>query len=93
MDLDLVGKHLFGKPSRLTLAVWIYALEKPRFFQSEPPRDVIRQSEAGRELEHLVVLGMLEKERPEDSRRIYYVRTASPLWQIIAAVPAAVDVA
>ena len=33
---------------------------------------------------------MLDVKRPEDSRHIYYVRTNSPLWDIIAAV-AAID--
>jgi len=26
---------------------------------------------------------MLEVERPDDSAKVYYVRTSSPLWQII----------
>jgi hypothetical protein len=38
-----------------------------------------------------VELGMLDVERPEDSRRIYYVRTNSPLWDIIASAVAAID--
>ena len=33
----------------------------------------------------LVRLGMLEEERPDDARRVYYHRTNSPLWKIIEA--------
>jgi hypothetical protein len=39
----------------------------------------------------LVELWILDVERPEASRRIYYVRTDSPLWDIIAAALAAID--
>jgi hypothetical protein len=42
-------------------------------------------------LKKLVELWMLDVERPEDSRRIYYFRTNSPLWGIIAAALAAID--
>jgi hypothetical protein len=34
---------------------------------------------------------MRDIERPDDSRRIYYVRTNSPLWDIITATLAAID--
>jgi hypothetical protein len=91
MDTDEVGKQLFGRSSRLRLAVWIVQREKPRFYQSEPPREVILQSDAARELGHLLRLGMLEEERPDESRRIYYVRTDSPLWKIIEAAVEAID--
>ena len=43
------------------------------------------------ELGRLVQLGMLEMERPEDSRRVYYVRTNSPLWDIVTATLEAID--
>lgn len=85
MDVDEVGKELFGRPCRLRLAIWIVRLIKPRFYQSEPPREVILQSDAAKELGHLISLGMVEEERPDESRRVYYVRTDSPLWKIIQA--------
>jgi hypothetical protein len=28
---------------------------------------------------------MLDEERPDDARRVYYLRTGSPLWKIIEA--------
>jgi hypothetical protein len=59
--------------------------DKPRFYQSEAPQEVIEQSHAASELRRLVLLGMLDEERPEDSRRVYYYRTDSPLWKIIEA--------
>jgi hypothetical protein len=85
LDVDEVGKLLFGRPCRLALALWIVRHDKPRFYQSEPPREVIRQSDLADELSRLVRLGMLEEERRDDARRIYYDRTDSPLWAIIEA--------
>jgi hypothetical protein len=43
------------------------------------------------ELKRLVDLGILDAERPEDSARIYYVRTNSRLWEIIATAAAALE--
>src|SRR5882724_545961 len=91
MDVETVGKELFGRPCRLALALWIAGHHKPRFYQSEPPREVILQGEAAKELGRLVRLGMLEEERPDDARRVYYVRTSSPLWKIIEAAAEAID--
>ena len=85
MDVNEVGKLLFGRPSRLALALWIYRHDKPRFYQSEPPREVILQGDLAKELGRLVRLGMLHEERRDDSRRVYYDRTDSPLWKIIEA--------
>ena len=50
-----------------------------------PPRDVILPGDAAKELSRLVRLGMLEEERRDDARRVYYDRTDSPLWTIIQA--------
>jgi len=80
-----VGGQLFGRSCRLKLAIWIVRRDKPRFYQSEPPRDVIQQSAVASEAGRLVRLGMLEEQRPDDSRRVYYERTDSPLWKIIVA--------
>jgi hypothetical protein len=85
LDADEVGKLLFGRRCRLALALWIVRHDKPRFYQSEPPREVILQGDVAKELSRLVRLGMLEEERPDDARRVYYHRTDSPLWKIIEA--------
>jgi hypothetical protein len=85
LDAREVGKQLFGRPCRLALALWILRQDKPRFYQSEPPREVILQGELAKELSRLVRLGMLEEDRPDDGRRVYYNRTDSPLWKIIQA--------
>ena len=82
MDVDEVGKLLFGRPCRLALALWIVRRDKPRFYQSEPPRDVIWPGDLAKELGRLVRLGMLVQERRDDARRVYYERTDSPLWKI-----------
>jgi hypothetical protein len=84
LDAREVGGQLFGRACRLTLALWIVRY-KPRFYQSEPPREVIQQSAVAGEADRLVRLGMLEEQRPDDSRRVYYERTDSPLWKIIEA--------
>jgi hypothetical protein len=91
VDVREVGKLLFGRPCRLSLALWIVRHDKPRFFQSEPTRDVIQPGELGKELGRLVRLGMLEEERPDGERRVYYTRTNSPLWKIIEAASHSVD--
>jgi hypothetical protein len=44
-----------------------------------------------RGLGRLVRLGMLE-ERPDDSRRIYYERTESPLWKVIQVAADVIEV-
>jgi hypothetical protein len=85
LDIDEVGRLLFGRPCRLALALWIVRREKPDFYQSEPPREVILQGDLAKELGRLVHLGMLAEERPDDSRRVYYIRTDSPLWRIFQA--------
>jgi hypothetical protein len=91
LDVDEVGKLLFGRPCRLALALWIVRHDKPRFYQSEPPREVILQGDLAKELTRLVRLGMLEEERRDDARRVYYDRTDSPLWNIIQAAADVLD--
>jgi hypothetical protein len=85
LDVNEVGKLLFGRPCRLALALWILRQDKPRFYQSEPPREVILQGDLAKELGRLIRLGMLDEVRPDDARRVYYDRTGSPLWKIIEA--------
>ena len=46
LDAKEVGKELFGRPCRLALALWIAGLPKSRFYQSEPPREVIKPATA-----------------------------------------------
>jgi hypothetical protein len=85
VDVDEVGKQLFGRPCRLALALWIVRHDKPRFYQSEPPREVILQGDLAKELSRFVRLGMLEEERRDGDRRVWYERTDSSLWKIIDA--------
>jgi hypothetical protein len=91
VDVHQVGKLLFGRPCRLELALWITRHDKPRFFQSEPPKEVILPGNAAEELSKLVRLGMLEEERPDGDRRVWYSRTDSKLWKIIEAAAEALD--
>lgn len=85
MDVGEVGRLLFGRPCRLRVALWIHGRGTRRFYQSEPPPEVIPQSAAGTELRRFVHLGMLTEHREMGSRRVYYEMTSSPLWNIIVA--------
>jgi len=91
VDADQVGKLLFGRACRLRLAVWIARRDKPEFFQSEPPKEVVLPSDAAKELGRLVHLGMLEEARPDGDRRVWYIRTDSQLWKIIDAATKALE--
>ena len=91
MHVDKVGELLFGRKCRLALAIWIMRREKPTFFQSEPPREVDVPSAVRQELRKLVALGMLQEDRPDGDRRVYYTRTDSGLWKIIEAAAENVD--
>lgn len=84
MDPTLVSDAMFGRRCRLFVADWVRRHPKGRFYQSEPP--VIRHASASNvrdELRRLVRLGMLELDEPPDSRKKFYTRTDSPLWQVI----------
>jgi hypothetical protein len=91
VDVQQVGKLLFGRACRLDLALWIARRDKPQFFQSEPPKEVVLPSDAAKELGRLVRLGMLEEERPDGDRRVWYFRTDSRLWKIIEAAAEALE--
>ena len=85
MEVGEIGRLLFGRPCRLRVALWIHRRGRQRFYQSEPPPEVIPQSAAGTELRRFVHLGMLTEHRETGSRRVYYETTSSPLWNIIVA--------
>jgi hypothetical protein len=85
VEIDEVGRLLFGRPCRLRVALWIHARGGRRFYQSEPPPEVIPQSAAGTELRRFVHLGMLTEHRESGSRRVYYEITTSALWTIVIA--------
>jgi hypothetical protein len=91
MDPGEVGRLMFGRPSRLRLALWIHQRDGRPFYQSEPPDSVIAQSAAGTELRRLVHLGMVTEHRETGSRRVYYHRTNSALWNIIVAAARVLD--
>jgi hypothetical protein len=94
VDPTHVSELLFGRRCRLGVAIWALQHPKGRFFQSEPPAAALGASASNvrDELRRLVDLGMLEVERPEESTRTYYVRTSSPLWEVIAAAAEVIHV-
>jgi hypothetical protein len=51
---------------------------------------ILRGSEPD-ELNRLVRLGMLHEDRPDDTRRVYYERTTSPLWKIFESAAEAIE--
>jgi hypothetical protein len=91
MDVSQVSAELFGRACRLPLALWILRREKPRFYQSEPPLDLGPASAVRQELQRFTRAGLLAQERPDGENRVYYVRTDSPLWEVIEAAASAVD--
>jgi hypothetical protein len=82
-----VSELLFGRKCRLAVAAWVLRHPKGRFFQSEAAGQIehASQSNITDEFQRLAQLGMLDIERPPDSRRVYYVRTTSALWDTIGA--------
>ena len=91
MDSTRVSELLFGPQASIHSPTWV--LQHPRVVPSVEPRDIDHASTSNivDELGRLVQLGMLDGERPEDSRRVYYVRTNSPLWDIVTATLEAID--
>jgi hypothetical protein len=89
MDATLVSKHLFGRPCRLPLMLWILNHPKDRIYQSEPPGSIGATTAIRQELDRLVRAGLLDEERPDGESRVYYVRTTSPLWDIVRSAAAA----
>lgn len=91
MDAARLSADLFGRSCRLPLAIWILERDKPRFYQSEPPRDVGVPSAVRQELARFVRTGLIDEERPDAENRVYYMRTDSPLWAIIRAAVNAIE--
>lgn len=84
MDGAVVSDRLFGRRCRLPIAAWIAQHPKGRFYQGEVPLyGTVSRSNVNEELHRLLDLGMLDEERPDDARRVYYVRRTSPLWEVV----------
>lgn len=91
MEIDELGRVLFGRPCRLRLALWILEQSNRRFYQSEPPASVIVQSAAAIELQRFASIGMLSVSPTKEHRRIYYQRTNSRLWSAIETIREALE--
>lgn len=86
MDATRLSHLLFGRSCRLPIALWALDHPKGRFYQSEVPVfGTTSRSNIREELRRLVEVGMLLEERPDDQSKVWYERTESDLWQIIAA--------
>jgi hypothetical protein len=85
VDATRISEHIFGRSCRLPLMLWLLENPKDRIYQSEPPTEVGARTAIRQELDRLARAGMLEEERPDGDSRVYYVRTESPLWEIVRA--------
>jgi hypothetical protein len=65
--------------------LWLLEHPKDRIFQSEPPESLGGRTAIRQELDRLARAGLLREERPDGEQRVYYVRTNSPLWDIVRA--------
>lgn len=83
MDVERMSADLFGRRCRLPIALWILDRDKPRFYQSEPPRELGSPTAIRQELTRLTRAGLLEEERPDGENRVYYVRTDNAWWDVI----------
>ncbi|OYN78909.1 hypothetical protein CG716_13655 [Mycolicibacterium sphagni] len=83
MDATRISELLFGRACRLPIALWILGSQKDRFYQSEPPESLAARTAIRQELERLAEVGLVYKETPDHENRVYYVRTTSPLWEVI----------
>lgn len=83
MDATGISAELFGRGCRLPVAMWILHRDQPRFYQSEPPRDLGTPTAIRQELVRLTRAGLLVEERPDGENRVYYVRTESAWWTLI----------
>jgi hypothetical protein len=83
MDATRVSTYMFGRPCRLPLMFWLLNHPKGRIYQSEPPESLGARTAIRQELDRLTLLGLLEEERPDGEARVYYVRTDSPLWEVV----------
>jgi hypothetical protein len=82
---------LFGRSCRLPLLLWLLDHPKGRIYQSEPPAHLGVRTAIREELARFTRAGLLDEERPDADPRVYYVRTDSPLWNIVRAAGAVVD--
>lgn len=85
MEATRVSALLFGRPCRLPLMLWLLDHPKGRIFQSEPPTELGARTAIREELSRLSQVGLLDEERPDGDPQVYYVRTDSPLWDIVRA--------
>lgn len=83
MDAERVSADLFGRRCRLPIALWILGRDQPRFYQSEPPRELGPPTAVRQELSRLTRAGLLDEERPDGEKRVYYVRTDDAWWGVI----------
>ena len=90
MDATRVSNDIFGRPCRLPLMLWILDHPKDRFYQSEPPESVGARTAIRQELDRLARAGLLDEERPDGDPRVYYIKTDSPLWEIVKAAAKAI---
>lgn len=95
VEREELAKLLVGRPGRLRLAGWILSnvAVDAYFYQDEARQgtgDVI--NEVRQNLQHLETLGLIRTayRDPGPGRRLYYQRTASPVWAVYEATLTAI---
>ena len=90
MDVKELGKGLFGRSLRLQVALWALQQEGSSFYVTQVAQGVdYCASGVSVELSRLAGLGLLTPIADSGSRRLYYIRTDSPLWGVFEVVAAA----
>ncbi len=91
--VDAVGDQLFGRALRLRVLLWVRD-HTAVFFQGEAARGVeYSQAAVAKELATLEALGMVRKfGRPNNAGRQNYLAVDSPLWAVVDAARAAMEV-
>lgn len=80
-----IGKHLFGRPARLSLGIYFASSDEASYLSEISERLGLPQSAVAQELANLVELRMLHRNDVVGSRRVYYTRLPSPWWSVFSA--------
>jgi DNA-binding transcriptional ArsR family regulator len=84
-ELVRFGKQLFGRPTRLAVAVHLSDRHEPSYLTEIASALGLPASAVAQELANLTDLGLLERVDVDGSRRVYYMPTASPWWEVLSA--------
>lgn len=94
MDDSELLKRLFGRPTRIHLALWVIGRDREPFYLLEAQTALLRDGHAlsatRAEVQTLLHCGLLI-ETPDGNRK-YYTPTESPWWDVFAHIGRALTV-